>query len=676
MSQQQKGRIYEFGRYRLDAKERVLLRDGAPVPLALKAFETLLVLVKSHGHILEKGELMRQVWPDSFVEENNLAQNISLLRRVLGDGGDGGSFIETVARRGYRFTADVKDLGDTGESRIIIERVRSSIIVEEETDEADAVRENQHQEVVEPSKAENEKELLHAVSTTAPALSPSQSHSFIALVKRRTVALTLAAALLVTAAVAYSVKFRHNAHARQTMTSRTLAILPFRNLKPDARTDFLGFSLADSIITRLGNVRTLIVRPSSYVEKYRNQEVDPKLAARELEVDTLLVGSFLVDGDDLRINAQLIDVSDNEILWRDTIDVKYERLLTVEDRVAQQVIKGLQLNLSPEETARLRLDPPQNPLAYEDFLRGRYLISTNDHKTAIKMLEESVSLDPNYALAWAYLGKAYSVTASQYFGGREFNEKARAAYDHALALNPEQPEARILLANFLTENNRVEEAVPILRGVIEANPNHPMAHWELSYAYRYAGMLEDSIVEGERALQLYPNLTGQLFNSYLYVGQPEKFIKSIPQRDDAYTDFYRGLGYYYTGDETRAAVFFERANQLDSAPIISQIGMAFRLKIAGKERDGLELLRAAERKIEAGGASDGEINYKLAQAYAVLNDMASALRLLRRSVSQGFFCYPYFASDPLLKNLRAENEFNAILEQARQRHEDFKRKFF
>ena len=121
---------------------------------------------------------------------------------------------------------------------------------------------------------------------------------------------------------------------------------------------------------------------------------------------------------------------------------------------------------------------------------------------------------------------------------------------------------------------------------------------------------------------------------------------------------------------------FDRAYQLDSTPIISQIGKAFRLGIAGNTREGVELLKAAERRVEDGGAGDGEINYKLAQAYAALGDSISALRLLRRSVNQGFFCYPYLVSDPLLKNLRAENDYNPIVEQARQRHEDFKRKFF
>ena len=135
---------------------------------------------------------------------------------------------------------------------------------------------------------------------------------------------------------------------------RSLAVLPFRNLKQDPETDFLGFSLADEIITKLGYVNALTIRPSSSVDKYRNQIIDPKKVAADLNVDTLLTGSFMKDGDDLRINAQLIDVKPDKILWRDSIDLKYDKLLTVQDRVAQQIIKELELNLSPTEAANLK----------------------------------------------------------------------------------------------------------------------------------------------------------------------------------------------------------------------------------------------------------------------------------------------------------------------------------
>jgi len=419
-----------------------------------------------------------------------------------------------------------------------------------------------------------------------------------------------------------------------------------------------------------------MVRPSSYVQKYGSQEVDPQAAARELNVDKLVTGSFLRDGDDLRVTAQLIDVNGSKVLWDETIDVKYDKLLTMEDRVAEQIIKGLRLNLSPAETERLKIDTPQNPLAYEDFLRGRYLISSNEHPAAIKFLEESVSLDPTYALAWTYLGKAYSVTASQYFGGREFHDKAQAAYEKALALKPQLPETRVLLANFLTENNRVEDAVPMLRKVIEENPNHPFARWELSYAYRYGGMLDQSIAEGESALQLYPHLTGHLFNSYLYAGQPEKFVTSLPMRDDPYTLFYRGLGHYYLKDWARASVYFDRGHQLDSTALVSQLGEVLKLAMDGHNREGLKLLKGIESKLEKDPFGDGELSYKLAEFYSVLGDRASSLRLLKKSIDQGFFCYPYFISDSLLDSVRGEAEYATLIEAARQRHERFKQSFF
>ncbi len=151
---------------------------------------------------------------------------------------------------------------------------------------------------------------------------------------------------------------------------RSLAILPFRNLRQDPSLDYLGFSLADATITKLGYISTLIVRPSSSVDKYRNQSVDPQKVAQELSVDTLLTGGYIRDGDDFRITAQLIDIKSNRMLWQDAIDVKFDNLLTVQDRVTQEIVKGLELNLTAAEAQRLKPDNRVDPLAYEDYLRG------------------------------------------------------------------------------------------------------------------------------------------------------------------------------------------------------------------------------------------------------------------------------------------------------------------
>lgn len=655
--------LYEFGSFTLDVEESRLLRRGQPVPLKPKVLETLFVLVESSGHVIDKKELMQRLWPDSFVEEANLAVNISQLRKALGDDENGEHFIETVPKRGYRFAAQVTKILAQRADLVVHERTRSRIVIEEEETNG-SLGPTTATALASPGGASLAAATIITVGNFLPGL------------KQRRLLLVLPVFFIATIAAGYFIYLRRQRSANLPAKSRSLAVIPFHNLKPDAETDFLGASLADAITTRLSNTDAVTIRPSAFTDKYRNQSIDLRKIAEELSVDSLLTGNYLKDGDDVRITAQLVDVAANKILWHETMDAKFAKILAVEDQVSLKVIQGLQLSLTPVEAERLKQDVPHDELAYEDYHRGRFLISTNNHSKAIEILERSVARDPQYALAWAYLGKAYSVTASQYFGGREYRDKAETAYGKALALNPQHPETLVLIANFLTENNRVEEAVPILRELLKTHPNYPYARWELSYAYRYAGALNPSIEEGERALQLYPNMTGHLFNSYLYAGQYQKFIESLPSREDPYLVFYHGLGYYYMKDFERARAAFDRAYELDSSAVISHIGKALSLAAAGKNREALELLKTSEARVEEGGAGDGEIFYKLAQVYAVLGDKQSALRNLRSSIEQGFFCYGYFITDPLIGSLRADAEYVPLMEKTRQRHEEFKRRFF
>ena len=460
---------------------------------------------------------------------------------------------------------------------------------------------------------------------------------------------------------------------------RSLAVLPFRNLKGDPQTDFLGFSLADEIITKLDYVNSLTVRPSSSVDKYRNQLIDPKKVAADLNVDTLLTGSYMKDGDDLRITAQLVDVKPDKILWREAIDVKYDKLLTVQDRVAQQIIKQLELNLSPVEAANLKAQQPISAAAYEDYLRGIDLYSLNEFAAAIGMLEKATALEPNYAPAWAHLGRAYTTNASLQFGGRESYAKAQAAYEKAIALNPALVEPRIYMANLLTDTGRVEQAVPLLRSVLQNSPNNAEAHWELGYAYRFAGMLNESVAECEQARQNNPKvkISSSAINAYLYLGEYEKFLQSLPPPSDSvYIRFYRGLAEYYMNHRAQAAQDFDSAYAKNPTILPVNVGKALSYSIRGDNARGLKLLRETEDKIEERGVSDAEGIYKVGQAYAVLGNKESALHMLRHSIAGGFFCYPYFMRDPLLQTIRSEPEFQTLMEEARQRHEQFKAAFF
>ncbi len=644
----QKKHFYEFDSFLLDETERLLLLEGQAVSLTPKAFELLIVFVNNAEIVLTKEELMERVWPDLFVEEANLAVNISMLRKALGETPDGGQYIETLPRRGYRFAAEVKESWG--------ERSQSKPIFIQQSDTEQAV-------ITEPDSD-------FALSST-PASSPGAIANRTR--ARKLIRIAIASAILIAiAVVAYLIVSSRGERGDPAQVKR-LAVLPFRNQRPSEETDYLGFALADSVINRLDFLKSLVVRPSSYIVRYARQEIEPQEAAKELDVNTLLMGSYIKDGDDLIVNAQLIDVPSGEKLWSESINVKNYELSHVQDYVARQVVKGLRLNLTSAEGERFDRNVSTNPVAYEYFLRSRYLMSTNNHRKAIELLIKSVENDQNYALAWAYLARAYHINALQFTGDKAELSAAEADYDQALKLDPELSEARLLKAKLLTETGRVEQAVPLLLELVKSHPTMAAAHWELSYAYRYAGLLNESIEEGEHALQLDKRMESHQFNSYLYTGQYEKFINSLPVREDAYVLFYRGVGYYYQNDLNRAAAAFDRAFELNQSSVIPHIGKAMRLAMADKKREGLEILEAAENRIAKNIVGDGEIAYKFAQAYDALGERAHALAAFNRSIEQGFFCYPYFASDPLMKNIRGDAEFAAILEKARKRYEDFKR---
>jgi tetratricopeptide (TPR) repeat protein len=395
-------------------------------------------------------------------------------------------------------------------------------------------------------------------------------------------------------------------------------------------------------------------------------------------VDTLLTGGYIKDGDDLRITAQLIDIKSDRMLWRDEIDIKFDKLLTLQDRVTQEIVKGLELNLTASEAQHLKPESRVDPLAYEDYLRGVDLYSSNNFADAIAMLEKSAAIDPNFAPTWAQLGRVYTTNASLKAGGREQYDKAQAAYEKAMALNPGLVESRIYMANMLTDTGRVELAVPLLRTALQTSPNNPALHWELGYAYRFAGMLQESAAECEKARQNDPNvkINSSALNAYLYLGEYEKFLGTLPLKDSAYLLFYRGLAEFYLGRPEQATQHFDRAYALDPSLMPARVGKALSESIAGQHDAALQLLRHTEDEMESRGVGDAEFKYKMTQAYAVLGEKQSALHMLQHAVEGGFFCYPCLESDPLLASIRSDPEFRRLAAEARERHEQFKARFF
>ena len=653
--------LYEFGPFRLNLVERLLVRDGERISLSPKAFETLRILVQHSGHVLTKDELMKTLWPHSFVEENNLTQQISQLRRALGEEANGLLYIETVPKLGYRFIPAVREILDDdsatpfeiGSEMFVSKRTRTRILLheEEEREETDETLSEQTLSVAMGSVAVPEKRTKRRLA--------------------QWMGFPVATAAVLLSAYFLTVRSRTPHPANPV---RTLAVIPFRDLKPGSETQFLSYSLADAIVHRLGYFNELVVRPSSYVAKYRGGEAEPRAVAQELHTEAVLTGNYLRDGNRLRVSAELVDVEKAEVLWHDRWEVPYDQLFTVQDRVAENVARGMRLQILAPTVSHLQQTAPKNALAYEYFLRGRDLGGPNQYRLSIEMLKKSIELDPEYAPTWMELGVAYQGHADWEGGGEASAANSQAAFEKALELDPQLPGLHALMAIRMIEHGDLDESVSTLRDAIRLNPNDAVAHWWLTEAYLYGGMLDESIAEGEKALALDPMVnSGSTLNSYLHNGDYHKFLASLPHDEGARTVFYRGLCYLYMHDETRAASEFEEAYALDPDLLHAKYGRAFLYAIRNQTAEARKYLLELEN---SSATTDGEMLFKIAQAYTRVGDSPSAVRLLQQAVSHNFYCYSCFQHDPLTSSLRGDSQYDELLRLARVRSDNFKRRYF
>jgi DNA-binding winged helix-turn-helix (wHTH) protein/TolB-like protein len=633
--------LVRFANFEVNLRAGELRREGSKVRLQEQPFSVLTVLLESAGEVVTREELRKRLWAeDTFVDfDHRLAVAVSKLRDALRDSAEKPTLIETVGRRGYRFVGQL-----------------------EPTDSSSA-----------DSKGAKSDTPLASSRPARQAELPELAHPH----PRRSRIFLFAVGFVILLAVIALTKLVHiRSEKGQSTAPRSLAILPLQNRGEDSRSDFLGLSLADVLITKLAYVSSLSVRPSAAIEKYRGTDIDLQKVAADLKVDALLTGSFIRDGNNLRITYQLVDAKTEKILGQGMIDLKYDNLLAVQDKVTSQLISELQLNLSPVETEHLKPEASVSPLAYEYFLQGLDLYGQHKFPLAIQMFEKTTEIDPNYAPAWAYLGASYNSDAAFELGGGEQYRRAQAAYERALAIRPNLLDAQIFLANFLIDTGKVEQAVPLLRDALKTNGNYAAAHWELGYAYRFAGMLDESVAECERARQLAPFVkgNGSVLNTYLYLGEYQKFLQSLPADDSSFTLFYRGFGEFHEKQFDQASKDFDRAYELDPT-LYTGIGKALSDSIHQHRTEGLQLLSGLERTVKERGVGDPEATYKIAEAYAILGEKSSALHVLRMSVESGFFSYPYIEKDPLLNDLHGEPEFARILNAAHQRHEAFKNSF-
>src|SRR5205823_5064329 len=425
-------RFYEFGPFQIDKLNHILLRDGESLPLKPKVFDTLLLLVENRGRVLDKDELLSRLWPDTVVEESNLSQNVYLLRKILGEEPRGEAYIETMPKRGYRFVASVNEVEDAGADLIPKEPSQPSSVVEE-TDEHGFARKY---------AAEAEQAIQEKALATSRWKKPASSWKL--------AAPAVAFLLVFGMASAFYVWITSKSKSVESRAPiKSIAVLPFKPLSSDAGDEYLGLAIADTLITRLSNMRQIIVRPTSAVRKYGRPEQDVLAAGREQNVDFVLEGSTQRWGEKIRVTLRLLNVRDGSPVWSFQGDEQSTNLLAMQDSISEQVARALIPKLTGEEKNLLAKHYTENAEAHELYMRGRYLWSSGaadvaKNRKAIEFFIRAIEKDPKFALAYSGLADTYTVLAAD-VGPSEAMPKAKDAAMKALALDDALPEAHVSL---------------------------------------------------------------------------------------------------------------------------------------------------------------------------------------------------------------------------------------
>ena len=570
----QENNLYEFEGYRLDAGKRVLMRDGSLVPLSPKAVDLLIALVENSGQVLKKDELMRQVWPDSFVEEANLSHHIFTLRKALGESENGAKYIETVPRRGYRFIASVAEVHDESDALVVAEHSRSHIVIEQ---------------------------------VEAPHLSIESSESvptlFLASTNKRrwVIAVACLVIALVLAVAGYLWKMGNRSQPISPGIN-SIAVLPFKPLVGAQRNEALELGMADTLIAKLSGIRQLIVRPVSAIRNYTALDQDPIAAGRALDVDYVVEGNLLSEGDKVRATVRLLRVKDGLAIWTDQCDQQCTSIFDFQDAVAQHLAGEIGHHLSGDERKHLAKHYTENAEAYRLYVQGRFFWnkrSEEGFKKGIEFFTQALKLDPSYALAYSGLADCYALLAnSSRLAPNEGFPKAKAAAMKALQLDDSLAEAHTSLAfvSYLFDTD-FERAEIEFKRALELNPNYATAHqWYADYLST-AGRDEAALLEAQLAQQNDPLslvINAELADYHRRLGQYDKALEQLRKTREMDPDFIRthqslGRVYLHTGAYEQAIAEFQRARQLDDNPRnMSALGHAYAL--AGKKAEARQII--------------------------------------------------------------------------------------
>ncbi|MFN2498916.1 MAG: protein kinase [Pyrinomonadaceae bacterium] len=461
---------------------------------------------------------------------------------------------------------------------------------------------------------------------------------------------------------------------------KSVAILCFRNLSNDPAAGFYEFSLADAVITELARVRSLVVRPSSVIAKYQAGQMDPREIGRELKVGAVLTAGFMHAGGRFRVTAQLLDVASGDILWSDRIDTSDADIIAVQDTIAQQIVAGLRLELSPAEQDGIAKPSTQNAAAYEQYLRGRDLfarfifrtVAPEDCAAAIEHFQRAIELDPNFALAHDGLGAAYVNRVFKGFGGAEDYERAEVAFKKALSIDPQLIEARMLMVFiYLWRGQKQKAREEVARARREA-PDEPVVHFVKGTLHRLDGEYGRALRSYERLMRLDPaaHIVASFNRAlvYMYMGNFEETARQLDHAgdpDNPLVKTFRALALYYTGKTDAAAELMQQ--NVATHPNMHGIRpfMAMFLSAQGKHDEARAQLTA---DVIRNAEVDADIAYSVASVYALEGMQDQAFEWLARAIALGNENQPCFENDPNWSTLKGTPRFQELMAQVSARH--------
>ncbi len=670
--EKQSKHLYEFGDFQLDLAERRLWRGEEIVPLKAKVFDVLVLLVENAGHLLEKDWLMRELWRESFVEEVNLNVHISTLRKALGETASEHRYIETVPKRGYRFVAKVTEkvsndgLTTTGAAR-----------EESETNDTNFMQSDLQVETLPAEPPSNittglmaeESQPLAEVQTLAirsSAQNPTAPRRF----SWAQVAM-LAAILLAVISVAIYLLWATRAKESSHENLKSVAVLPFKTLSKDEADSALAIGMADAIITKIGNLKKINVRPTSAVLKYSDAAEDSIAIGKQLQVDAILEGLVQKSDKRVRITAKLIRVQDGSPLWSDTFDDYFTNIFALQDSISEKMAQALSVQITESEHQLLARRYTENTEAYQLYLLGQYHFYTlfdQDHlNQAESYYQAAVEKDAEFAPAWVGLADVYYTNGESRANRQAMREKAKNALNKALSIDANLSEALGTLSVLkLTDDFDWAGAERLMKRAIELKPNDGHHHESYARLLTQLGRCDEALQEIRLALQYDPASESIRWSNCHLLAMCHLYDEALAMAKRFHMEEISPQQWFYLNLQIDASKSLFSEAIAESKKLDAQSPMVKRNSVLAYCYARLGNRPAAEAILEERLKHAEEIgvisnSYNTAMIYAGLGDKNRALEYLEKSYQEKEYLLLYVKVDPLWESLRAEARYKDLL---------------